>query len=201
MRNPWLATMLGVWHDSHPHWVVDHGCYSITLRCKGSLPVEIRYQLKEIGEALKEKDPADSEAEAMRRRHFAILDNTLDACRGPLPFTGKTADELHNWLADYSEEGLTFAHWVIMPNHWHLITHPITFESIDQARKVWRRFKARSARFTNQVAGRTGPLWQSSLYDRWIRNEAERTRWIRYLQNNPVKARLAKNPEDYPYLH
>jgi REP element-mobilizing transposase RayT len=200
MKSPWQGTMIGIWYDNHPHWVVDHGCYCVTLRCKGSLPSTIRAQLSEIGETLAQTRLADAEAESLRRQHFAILDRTLDAGKGPLPFTGKTATYLHQWIADYSVDGLAFDHWVIMPNHWHLITKPITFDTLEASKATWRRFKARSARYVNQIMQTTGPFWQNSLYDRWIRDEAEYERWINYLRNNPVKARLATRPEDFPHL-
>jgi REP element-mobilizing transposase RayT len=201
MQSPWQGTILGIWYDNHPHWVVDYGCYAVTLCCRGSLPATVRSQLREIGKTLRTIDPADADAEALRRRHFAILDRTLDAGVGPMPFTGATAAKLHEWLSRYSEDGLAFAHWVIMPNHWHLLTQPTRFQSIEQFQQTWRRFKARSARYTNRIMNSSGSLWQNSFYDRWIRNEVEYQRWIDYLRNNPVKAQLAAEPEDYPYLH
>jgi REP element-mobilizing transposase RayT len=200
MKSPWQGTMIGVWYDDHPHWVVDYGCYSVTLRCRGTLPTVARKKLYEIGEALRAIDPADADAEALRRRHFAILDHTLDAGEGPLPFTGTIASNLHEWIRDYTADELRFAHWVIMPNHWHLLTKPITFHSTEQFQMVWRRFKARAARKANQSMGKSGPLWQTSLYDQWVRNETEYQRWIDYFRRNPIKAGLVSQAEDYPYL-
>lgn len=200
MKDPWKGKLIGIWYDNHPHWVVDHGCYSITLRCRGTLPFRVRSQLQEIGESLREIDPADAHAEALRRRHFAILDRTLDSGKGPLPFTSKTAEQLHDWIQAYSADDLSFAHWVIMPNHWHLLTKPVSFESINQFQTTWRRFKARAARTTNQIIGESGTFWQNSFYDRWVRNEVEYHRWVEYFRNNPVKANLVKDADAYPYL-
>ncbi len=199
MKSPWHGTLVGIWNDNHPHWVVDYGCYAVTLRCKGSLPVSTRSRLLEIGRNLRDIEPASPEAAALRRKHFRILDNTLDAGQGPLPFTGTVAVGLHQWIGGYNHENLAFAHWVIMPNHLHLLTKPMAIENIKSFQIVWRRFKGRSSRFINGILNRNGPLWQDSLYDRWVRDEPEFKRWIDYFRNNPVKARLAAKSEGYPY--
>jgi len=200
VKSPWEGTIVGIWYDHHPHWVVDYGCYSVTLRCRGSLPAAIRAQLREIGQALKAIDPANAEAEALRRRHFAILDRTLDAAEGPSPFTAPVAAAMHEWIRDHSADGLRFAHWVIMPNHWHLLTEPLSFRSTDEFQTLWRRFKARAARTANRELGRSGPFWQNSQYDRWIRDETEYRRWIEYFRKNPVQAGLVREADEYPYL-
>ena len=154
----------------------------------------------EIGRSLRAVEPASEQANLLRRRHFKILDHTLDSGQGPLPFTETVADELHQWIAAYAEDQLTFAHWVIMPNHLHLLTKPIALEGNKEFQTVWRRFKGRSSRFLNRLLESSGALWQDSLYDRWVRNETEWNRWIDYFRKNPVKARLVARPEDYPYL-
>ncbi len=200
MKTPWQGTVVAIWHDTHPHWVVDYGCYAVTLRCKGSLPDATRQQLLEIGRTLRDIEPASPQAEALRRRHFRILDNTLDAGQGPLPFTGNVAAELHQWLAEYKHDNLAFTHWVVMPNHLHLLTAPAAFADTRSFQMAWRRFKGRSSRFANRIMDREGPLWQDSLYDRWVRDESEFQRWTAYIRHNPVKARLAASAERYPYL-
>jgi len=68
VHDPWGGRLLGVYRDTHPHWVVDCGCYAVTLRCHGSLPKAVRRQLREIGTALESVEPASDEAEVYRRR-------------------------------------------------------------------------------------------------------------------------------------
>jgi REP element-mobilizing transposase RayT len=95
---------------------------------------------------------------------------------------------------------LLFAHWVIMPNHLHLLTTPMALENPDSFQMVWRRFKGRSSRFINGILSGNGTLWQDSLYDRWVRHEPEFNGWIDCFRSNPVKAGLAAEPEGYPYM-
>ena len=49
--------------------------------------------------------------------------------------------------------------------------------------------------------GKTGKLWMDERYDRIVRDEAEFLEKWSYIRNNPVKAGLATNPEDYPWLY
>jgi len=36
-------------------------------------------------------------------------------------------------------------------------------------------------------------------FDRYIRNAEHFAKTMRYIENNPVKARLCKRPEDWPF--
>jgi len=123
VNDPWGGRLLGVFRDTHPHWVVDCGRYAVTLRCCGSLPDAARWRLREIGAALEAVDPASEEAETYRRRHFAILERALDRASGFCPFRDREAAAgMAAFLENYDFDGLAFARWVVMPNHLHLIT-------------------------------------------------------------------------------
>jgi len=87
-----------------------------------------------------------------------------------------------------------------MPNHLHVLTHPIRLREVEQFREIWRFFKGRSARFLNKQLHRKGSFWQSYWYDRWIRNESELRSWQRYFSRNPIKANLCKDGTVYPFL-
>jgi putative transposase len=191
MRSPWTGTIVEIYFDTHPHWVMDYGCYAMTLRCRGSLPLAIQEKLKEIGLSLKGIAPASPDAVALRRKHFAVLDHALDAATGSCPFAErKAAQAMSDLLADYDFDGLRFDHWVVMPNHLHLITAPLELTCAQAFRTHWSRFKALSAKHINQLQQTKGGFWQASWYDRWIRNETEHKSWQQYLQQNPIKAGL-----------
>ena len=47
---------------------------------------------------------------------------------------------------------------------------------------------------------RTGQtFWQDESYDHWVRTRNEVEKIVRYIEWNPVKAGLAKTPEDWPW--
>jgi REP element-mobilizing transposase RayT len=87
-----------------------------------------------------------------------------------------------------------------MPNHLHLVTKPVRCANGDEFFRFWQRFKQRSAVQMNAVLERRGRFWQTHWYDRWIRDESEWSRWLRYVAANPVKGGLAETPQAYPYL-
>ena len=48
---------------------------------------------------------------------------------------------------------------------------------------------------------REGAFWQSESYDHVVRNDVELKRIIAYVLNNPVKAGLVENWQDWPYSY
>jgi len=84
---------------------------------------------------------------------------------------------------------------VVVPNHVHLLIRP----SIAPER-LMKSLKGASAREANRVLGRTGePFWQKESYDHWVRNPSEFQKIRLYIEANPTKAELVRNPQDYPW--
>jgi len=200
MRSSWQGRIVQIHYDSLPHWIVDYGCYAVTLRCAGTLPESVRQKLTEITESLRTVEAASAEAESYRRQQFAILENTLDASAGFAPFDASIAEYMHAFLDSYQEGNLAFDAWVVMPNHLHLLTKPMVCHSKDCFLEAWRRFKQRSGVSLNRKLGRSGRFWQPHWYDRWVRDENEYRRWLNYFRANPVKGGLSAQGDDYPYL-
>ncbi len=84
---------------------------------------------------------------------------------------------------------------IVMANYVHLLITPS--ESISRIRQSLKRFTAREA---NCLLAQTGqPFWQEESYDRMVRDKTEFDRIARYIENNPVRAGLVSNPEDFPW--
>ena len=121
------------------------------------------------------------------------------------------ADSLH--YRDGREYSL-FA-YTIMSNHVHSVfkpslndrslievknSNPRRLESDDPPLSViMKSLKGYTAREANKVLGRTGAFWEEESYDHEVRNEDELTRVVRYVLNNPVKARLVKHWSDWKW--
>ena len=198
----WNSHFPGSYRDDLPHWVVEHGRYSVTLRCAGTLPqsvVERMEEARRLGGSIGGAPTADTEESS--RRAFLALEAFLDGGTGFAPFRESSPSQtLLEWLCAYRFEGLAFSDFVIMPNHLHLITEPLRCESVAEFRKIWANFKGRTSRRVNQHLNRSGPLWQRYWYDRWIRSETELQAWKRYLAKNPEKAGLCSEGSAYPFL-
>ncbi len=85
--------------------------------------------------------------------------------------------------------------WVIMPNHVHVLFTPHM-----EPPPILRRWKGGTARAANLLLARTGkPFWQEESYDRLVRDPKEFEAIRHYIRMNPVRARLARTPEDFPW--
>jgi putative DNA methylase len=89
----------------------------------------------------------------------------------------------------------TLRAYVIMPNHVHVLLDPII-----PIEKLTRGIKGTSGRAANESLGRTGmPFWQDESFDHWVRGPGQFARVQAYIENNPVKAGLCQQPQDWPW--
>ena len=65
--------------------------------------------------------------------------------------------------------------------------------------KLINGWKGRSSREANKLLGRRGAFWQEDYYDTLIRDDVQLKRAIRYTEQNPVKAFLAKTAREWPW--
>jgi len=83
--------------------------------------------------------------------------------------------------------------FVVMANHVHLLVLPRVSPS-----RFLQTLKGYTAREANRLLGRTGqPFWQAESYDHAVRDDRESDRIKAYIEDNPVKAGLVANAEDY----
>jgi putative transposase len=81
-----------------------------------------------------------------------------------------------------------------MPNHVHMLV-----ESSTVASQWLRALKGFTGYSANGLLGLHGKFWQEESYDHLVRNDDEFDRIRRYIENNPVVAGLAREPEEYPW--
>ena len=99
-------------------------------------------------------------------------------------------------LLKYDDVRYTLFAWCVMPNHEHsLMTR---FENTD-LETIMQAHKSFTAHEANKLLQRKGSFWMAEYYDREIRNEEHFFRALRYIENNPVKARLCAKPSDWPF--
>lgn len=165
-----------------PHWQPEERTIFLTWRLHGSLPKGFAEHLRKWN-----SEPG---------KQFLNADRKLDAASiGPLwlsdpdiaAFTERTikrgAELKHYFLRSF----------VIMPNHVHLLLDPLV-----PLHRLTSGIKGVSARNANIRLGRTGkPFWQDESFDHWIRDAGQFSRTKTYIENNPMKAHLCANPQDW----
>jgi REP element-mobilizing transposase RayT len=183
-----------------PHVKRENASYFVTFRLVDSLPQQILLDYKrEHAEKIRSVPIQDRDAieEAQREYHRKIeryLDRGTGQCHLRRPEIAKivAASLLH-----FHNQQYLLDEWVIMPNHTHLILWPMPNFTLSD---ILRSRKRRTAREANLLLGRTGEtFWQHESFDHWIRDDAEKFRIRRYIRNNPVKAKLCRTPEDWPW--
>ena len=86
--------------------------------------------------------------------------------------------------------------WVVMPNHVHLLATRYDAHTIAEIMHSLTSFTSHKA---NKLLRRTGQFWMDDYFDRYILHAQHYQRTLRYIENNPVKARLCKEPADWPF--
>lgn len=101
------------------------------------------------------------------------------------------------WLAEAAAEyGCAIHAYVLMTNHVHLLVTPATAESLPRAvQSLGRRY----VRHVNAARERTGTLWEGRYRAAPIDSEAHLLACCRYIELNPVRARMVRHPRDYPW--
>lgn len=129
---------------------------------------------------------------------FATMDRLLAEVRSGPAYLRQP--EIAMVAVNSIEYGATLGHyelhaWVVMPNHVHLLVTPRVKPS-----RFLASLKGSTARRANALLHRSGqPFWQDESYDHLVRSREEYRQISRYIENNPVKARLAAQAEDYPW--
>ena len=85
--------------------------------------------------------------------------------------------------------------WCIMPNHAHVLVH-VWLTPLAKLLQSWKSFTARAI---NECLGRVGQLWEPEYWDTFMRDEDQERKAIRYIEINPVMAKLCETAEAWPF--
>ena len=93
------------------------------------------------------------------------------------------------------QHGLSVLGWCLMPNHVHLVAVPAQSDSMAKALgQTHHTYALRS----NRLRRTTGHFWQSRFYSCPV-GPSHLIEALAYTDLNPVRARLADEPEAYPW--
>ncbi len=190
------------YHRNLPHWHPPGRSIFLTWRLHGSLPQTVLNQFRVIRHQLSKRKSVTVGWTTDNRileykRLFARVDAILDKAKtGPLWLK-------HTEIADLVQRALLekYAHlyrlwsYAVMANHLHVFLTPKSEATIGSITKYLKGYTAREA---NRLLQRTGqPFWQDESFDHWSRDRTEFSRIVAYVENNPVKAGLVENADDW----
>jgi REP element-mobilizing transposase RayT len=108
-------------------------------------------------------------------------------------------DYLHflRQLRDYSKSyAVALIAYCLMPNHYHLMMRQDGDNAIS---RLMQAFGTSLSRTYNEKYRTVGSLLQGPFRDEHVGDAGYLMRVARYIHRNPVKARLCRAPEDWPY--
>ncbi len=172
-----------------PHFDAPEKVQFITFHLADSLALAA---IKRIEDEIQDLPKERQEVER-RRRLEKWLDRGLGTCWLREPIIARLVEE--RLLEGDGDEYLLLA-WTIMPNHVHLLAE---FHDTSLLWKTMKAWKGSTAVQANRLLGRSGAFWFREYWDRYIRDEAHMRNVIRYIDQNPVKAKLCAKPSDWEF--
>lgn len=196
-----------------PHIQPEGATFFITFRLHGSIPQSILNSLQRQHEEAEEQiSLVTDEFERAKqlyiaqKRHFGRFDKFLDqASAGPQwlkepKIVGPLIETLHL----FDQERYNLDAYCIMSNHGHVVLKPLRKEdgSIYTLKSIMHSIKSYTANEANRILNRIGqPFWQAESYDHVVRGHDEWIRILQYVMNNPVKAGLVNQWDDWQWSY
>lgn len=82
-----------------------------------------------------------------------------------------------------------------MPNHVHWLVK-VGKASLSKIIKELKRYTAREA---NKILRQDGAFWAEDYFDTYMRDPGHELKSRHYIENNPVKALLVREPKEWPW--
>ena len=205
-----------VYRGNLPHFQQPGQDYFVTWILKDSVPkkaVEVyskrMEQLKNEIDILK-RNNADTNAienakkdyYIIRKKYIAKVDEILDAKTDNIVDLSKSENLniIYETLTFWEGKRIGNYCFCVMPNHVHWVLRVFekdTKEKPVYLEEIMHSVKLFSARQINIFENRKGTLWNKESFDTTIRDRIHLYRAIEYTLNNPIKANLVKNREDW----
>ena len=109
-------------------------------------------------------------------------------------FTDDDRQTYLTWLREYAaKHGVDILAYCLMTNHLHLVAVPMAEDGLQKALKP---LHMRYAQRINRARGWKGHVWQGRFFSSQL-DEAYLWAAMRYVERNPVRARIVRKAENY----
>ena len=166
---------------------------TITFRLCDSVPHSVIEQWKNELSEEERLNPNNEKANKLRD----LIKQYEDACHGACYLRDeRVATIMQNALLFYNNKRYKLVAWCIMPNHVHVLVEMMPGVSLSTVLHGWRSYTAHEA---NKILNRKGKFWMEEYFDRYIRDWTHFQYAYNYIINNPVKAGLVENAEEWKF--
>ena len=196
------VTVSNYYRRNLPHWHPSGVSIFLTWRLDGSLPLGVIEKLRVMRRELRDRTREVLQVDRLveYKKLFARVDAILDrASTGPLWLSDKRiANVVQDALVNRYARLYYLWAYVVMANHIHVLLKPKNHDT--SISTITKNVKGYSSREANRLLERTGQrFWQDESFDHWSRNPSEFARIVKYIENNPVKAGLVNEPEQWEW--
>jgi len=99
------------------------------------------------------------------------------------------------WLREYTVRFDCLVHaYALMGNHVHLL---VTSSGADGTASLMHMLRERHSQYVKEAHGRTDAMWEEAFASTAVHVRRHVLACMRYIELNPVRARLARRPEHY----
>lgn len=185
-----------------PHWHQSEAVTFVTFRLADAIPQQAltRWADDRRRWLLARGLPADGDLAAtlallpddQRKAYFREFGKRfhelLDAGHGSCVLSDpRCSAVVESALTHFDGSRYHLGRYVVMPNHVHLLVAPMEEHALSAILKSWKGFTAREI---NRLNGTSGQVWQHESFDHLVRHAGSLEAFERYIEENPVKAKL-----------
>jgi putative transposase len=156
----------------------------VTFRLADSMPVS---RCGEWEHLLKIEDNREK-----RTKLEEYLDRGVGECHLRDPHIAKIAEDA---MLYFHNERYEMIAWCVMPNHVHVLVHVWDWPLA----KMLQNWKSITAVKINRILNRSGEFWQREYWETFMQSEEQERAAIRYIESNPVKAKLCQVAKEWPF--
>jgi REP element-mobilizing transposase RayT len=179
-----------------PHLETSAATYFVTFRLADSLPAALLLTWKTELQRKINLDKAKSEI--LTHEYNYKIEKYIDSGYGNCWLKNPNIAALvKNALRYFDGDRYVLHAWTIMPNHVHVLFTLLGESSLSKTLRSWKSFTAKKA---NQLLGLSGHFWQPEYFDRLIKSERQFEFTLRYILNNPVKAGLCNEFQEWQWF-
>jgi carbamoylphosphate synthase large subunit/REP element-mobilizing transposase RayT len=176
-----------------PHWHQEGTTIFVTFRLADALPAPLLATWRDELDAwlARHPEPWDPKTAAEyegifngRRQEYLDQGHGSCALRDP-----GAAQLVASALQHFDGKRYVLDHFVVMPNHVHVLFCPLPGHNPTDILHSWKSFTAKTV---NKLIGATGIFWMEESFDRIVRDWTELLDYRRYVLGNPAKAHLGR---------
>jgi REP element-mobilizing transposase RayT len=174
-----------VTHGNLPHWTQRGKLHFVTFRLADSLPKERLEELhleRQKWESHHSQPYSEEDWQEYHRLFSERTENWLDAGHGKcLLSKPQYAQLVAEALRHFESQRYFLDHWVIMPNHVHVLLMPIEPYTLEHILHSWKSFTAN--KFI-KLRLHIGQFWQHESFDHIVRSERQLEHFRQYILDN-----------------